>query len=430
MSAFPDFSAYGYEVTRELGHNRAGGRVTYLAIEINTQRTVVVKQYQFARGQSRWTEFGTYEREIEVLRGLNHANIPRYLDSFQTLSGFCMVQDYKQATSLASRQRWPAEQVKQIAIAVLDILKYLQSQIPPIIHRDLKPDNILVDDQLNVYLVDFGFARLGGGQVAVSSVVKGTFGFMPPEQMFNRELTQASDLYSLGMTLMCLLTHTRASEIGSLIDASGRVNLKRRLSHLNPDFVHWLHMMVDPNHQKRYPDATTALSALLPLSVRRPQWNRWLAFLKKHNRPALATIGLLGLISTSGSVWLYARYRSRPLEHQVVFTNSLDRNFQPITRLQGITGNQKVYIHLSLHHLQNGQHDSRCRLLDGTGNVLEESSSRLIVTNANLETWCLYQFNPDKYPAGTLRFQFYLGNRKTLDAPFTYYPDVYESGQN
>ena len=51
--------------------------------------------------------------------------------------------------------------------------------------------------------MDFGFARIGDGEVGVSSVVKGTLGFMPPEQIFNRQLTEASDLYGLGMTLIC-----------------------------------------------------------------------------------------------------------------------------------------------------------------------------------------------------------------------------------
>ena len=86
-----------------------------------------------------------------------------------------MVQEYKNAPSLANKRTWTPEQVKQIAILVLEIIQYLQSQIPPVIHRDLKPENILVDEQMNVYLVDFGFARTGGGEVAVSSVVKGTF---------------------------------------------------------------------------------------------------------------------------------------------------------------------------------------------------------------------------------------------------------------
>jgi putative transposase len=89
------------------------------------------------------------------------------------------------------------DEIKQIATSVLEILVYLQNRIPPIIHRDIKPENILVDEQINVYLVDFGFARIGEGEVAMSSMVKGTLGFMAPEQLFNRQLTEASDLYGL-----------------------------------------------------------------------------------------------------------------------------------------------------------------------------------------------------------------------------------------
>ena len=97
----PDYSNYGYQVTSELGHNRAGGRVTYLATEINAQRPVVVKQFQFAKTGSSWSEYQSYHREIQVLRQLDHPHIPRYLDSFQTGAGFCMVQEYKKAPSLA-----------------------------------------------------------------------------------------------------------------------------------------------------------------------------------------------------------------------------------------------------------------------------------------------------------------------------------------
>jgi serine/threonine protein kinase len=186
MKDFPDFTNYGYQIKRELGQNRAGGRVTYLATEINTQRSVVVKQFQFARTGASWSEYDAFEREIQVLRRLDHPSIPQYLDSFQTPAGFCMVQEYKDAPSLASSRRWNPQEIKQIAISVLEILKYLQSQMTPVIHRDLKPENILVDKRMNVFLVDFGFARTGGGEVAASSVVKGTLGFMPPEQMFNR----------------------------------------------------------------------------------------------------------------------------------------------------------------------------------------------------------------------------------------------------
>ena len=61
---YPDFSNYGYQITQELGHNKAGGRVTYLATEINPNQTVVIKQFQFARVGANWREYDSYQKEI------------------------------------------------------------------------------------------------------------------------------------------------------------------------------------------------------------------------------------------------------------------------------------------------------------------------------------------------------------------------------
>jgi uncharacterized protein YjbI with pentapeptide repeats len=146
-------------------------------------------------------------------------------------------------------------------------LVYLQRRTPPIIHRDIKPENILVDKQLNAYLVDFGFARIRGGELALSSVAAGTPGFMPPEEQFGRPLTEASDLYSLGATLICLLTGTRSVDIGTLIDDDYRFDFKKLVPKLNPSFISWLDKMVAPNVKQRFDNATAALDALKPMRV-------------------------------------------------------------------------------------------------------------------------------------------------------------------
>ena len=271
MTDCPDFSNHGYQVEQELGCNRAGGRVTYLAKRNCTQTKVVIKQFQFAKTQATWSDYDTYQREIEVLRSLNHVGIPRYLDGFQTDAGFCMVQEYKQALSLTANRSFSPGEVQTIAIAVLKILVYLQSRLPPVIHRDIKPDNILVDEQLNVYLVDFGFARIGDGEVGVSSVVKGTLGFMPPEQLFNRTLTEASDLYGLGMTLVCLLTRTKPDGIGDLVDISYRVKFKHLVPKINPHWTSWLERMVEPRLKDRYANAVEALQAVPACPIYAPK---------------------------------------------------------------------------------------------------------------------------------------------------------------
>jgi hypothetical protein len=67
---------------RELGRNRAGGRITYLARDNKTQQQVVIKQFVFAQSGSDWSGFKAYEREIQVLQGLEsswHSPLSRFV---------------------------------------------------------------------------------------------------------------------------------------------------------------------------------------------------------------------------------------------------------------------------------------------------------------------------------------------------------------
>lgn len=215
LNHHPDFSELGYQVISELGRNREGGRITYLANVLNSNQQVVIKEFE--------------------MPGV-----------------FYLVQEYKNAPSLGLRRSFHPEEIKQIALSILEILVYLQKQTPPIIHRDIKPENILVDEQLNAYLVDFGLARIQGAKIALSSFVAGTPGFMPPEEQFGHSLTQASDLYSLGATLICLLTNTRSVDIGKLIDDNYRFNFQKLVPHISPRFRSWLIKMVERNRKRRY----------------------------------------------------------------------------------------------------------------------------------------------------------------------------------
>lgn len=324
MSNFPDFSEFGYQVIQELGQNRAGGRVTYLASNTKTQQLVVIKQFQFATVGANWSDYDAYQREIQILQRLNHSSIPHYIDSFETKTGFCLVQDYKEAPSLAQLHHWTLEEIKQIAVAVLEVLVYLQSAYPPIIHRDIKPDNILVNRQgkLNVYLVDFGFAHIGDKDVAISSVVKGTLGFMPPEQLYNRQLTEASDLYSLGLTLICLLTQTKSTQIGNLIDEANRINVKQLVPSLSPQFADWLQKMTEPNLKNRFQNAEAALKALEPIDMvgNAPKLGK-LGRTTKLRTPAkvvgLATFGLIALLSTGFIISRIADSRTHDNTHRI-----------------------------------------------------------------------------------------------------------------
>ncbi|MGK7923609.1 MAG: serine/threonine protein kinase, partial [Trichodesmium sp.] len=146
MKNFPDFTNYGYQISKELGRNLQVGRITYLATSLTSNQQVVIKEFRFAFADESWSAFKAYQREISVLQQLKHSQIPDYLNSFETESGFCLVTEYIQAPSLAERHIFTPQEVKQIAISVLEVLRYLQNFQPPIIHRDIKPENILVDE--------------------------------------------------------------------------------------------------------------------------------------------------------------------------------------------------------------------------------------------------------------------------------------------
>ncbi|MFB2976849.1 pentapeptide repeat-containing protein [Microseira sp. BLCC-F43] len=333
MSNYTDFSSHGYQVKRELGQNRACGRVTYLATNKKTNSPVVIKQFQFAQTGASWSDYDAYDKEVQLLQRLDHPSIPRYLDSFETPSGFCLVQEYKYAPSLAQPHLLTLTEIKQIAVAVLEVLVYLQRQQPVVIHRDIKPENILVNwqDPIKIYLVDFGFARIGGGDVAVSSAIKGTLGFMPPEQLFNRQLTEASDLYSLGVMLVGLLTNTKSTEIGKLIDDAYQINFKLLVPKVNPQFLEWLETMVTLNLKNRFSNAAAALEALQPIEVvgkvKIPEISEHA--IKRKQRVRIA--GLVGFSIVAGGI-ATINYR---MSHQASIRHLLETNKCPKCDLTG-----------------------------------------------------------------------------------------------
>ena len=311
---YPYFSVNGYEVIQEVGCNREGGRITYFGKIIKSGTEVVIKEFRFVQKDSNWSGFKVYQQEIERLRQLNHPRIPRYLDSFETPEGFCLVQEYIKASSLEEKHNFNPEEIKKIAISVLEILVYLQQQVPSIIHRDIKPENILIDDKLNAYLVDFGFARVQEGKIPISGIAVGTPGFMPPENICGHALTKASDLYSLGVTLICLLTNTPSIEAGTLMDSNYRFDIEKLLPKISHKFAKWLTKMVEQNVSRRYSSAARALKELNFINaVIQPQGRRTLAsIINSKKQFAFFGIAVLGVAIAAGLTFC-DQDRSHPL---------------------------------------------------------------------------------------------------------------------
>mgnify|MGYP000341318800 CR=1 FL=1 len=94
-------------------------------------------------------------------------------------------------------------------------LEYLHDKAtPPVIYRDFKSSNILLDEQYDPKLSDFGLAKLGpvGDKTHVSTRVMGTYGYCAPEYAMTGQLTLKSDVYSFGVVLLELITGRKPLE--------------------------------------------------------------------------------------------------------------------------------------------------------------------------------------------------------------------------
>ncbi len=249
-----------------LGHKRS--RRTLLAKDLDTQSLVVIKLLLLGNDFV-WEDFKLFEREAEVLKSLNSPAIPRYLDFFEAETewgkGFALVQSYIEAKSL---QEWvqagrvfSQEDIKSFAKQLLGILDYLHLHQPPVIHRDIKPSNILLGDRSGnhpgkIYLVDFGSVQTASHEGGTITIV-GTYGYMPPEQFGGRALP-ASDLYSLGATLIYLITGQHPAE---LLQDDLRINLKPAAEN-NSELTAWLECLTEPSLKQRFGTAAEALKSL------------------------------------------------------------------------------------------------------------------------------------------------------------------------
>jgi serine/threonine protein kinase len=160
----------------------------------------------------------TFQREISLLSQLDHPNLPRLYESFQTPGHWYLVMDFIAGETLEEYQsrvpdrRLLLSEVLDIGLRLCTVLDYLHSHQPPIVFRDLKPANIMRTPQGQLYLIDFGIARYFKPGQAKDTVALGSLGYAAPEQYGKAQTTPRADIYSLGAVLHQLLTARDPSE--------------------------------------------------------------------------------------------------------------------------------------------------------------------------------------------------------------------------
>ena len=253
-----------YRIVKKLGIG--GSATTYQAEDLETNKQVALKVLSLKQIDE-WKKIELFTREADILKQLDHPQIPDYLDYFEVDTdddrAFYLVQELADGQSLFDlvEKRWqPSEsEVKKIAIQILEILIYLQSFSPSIFHRDIKPQNIIYGKDKKVYLVDFGAVQNKLVNTLTASTIVGTYGYMSIDQLRGKA-NLSTDLYGLGATLIYLLTQQHPNH---LPQHKLKIQFKKELkTNISTKFFKWLNILIEPNSKKRFSNAKTALDVL------------------------------------------------------------------------------------------------------------------------------------------------------------------------
>jgi len=195
-----------YRILDILGQGGMGS--VYRALDENLGMEVAVKENLFTTDEYA----RQFRLEAVILASLRHSNLPRVTDHYVIEGqGQYLVMDYIEGEDLRQRMERQGtiseEDAILIGASISDALAYLHTRKPPVLHRDIKPGNVKITPDGQVFLVDFGLAKLvQGSQTTTTGARAMTPGYSPPEQYGTARTDPRSDIYSLGATLYAALT--------------------------------------------------------------------------------------------------------------------------------------------------------------------------------------------------------------------------------
>lgn len=172
-----------------------------------------VKEVAPPSGQDQATHARQFLEEARILARLRHPGLPRVVDFFEQDDRCYLVMDRIRGRTLREildQRGTPLD--TQTAVdwlhQVLDVVGHLHGQQPPVIVRDIAPTNLMVDEEGQIRLIDFGLARLLAPDTKTSPMLKGwgSPGYAAPEQYGQGATDVRTDLYAVGATAWLMLT--------------------------------------------------------------------------------------------------------------------------------------------------------------------------------------------------------------------------------
>ena len=374
-----------YELTRELG--RGGMGAVYLARRADGRFEQQVAVKLLKRGTDTEEVLRRFRAERRILARLEHPNIARLLDGGETDDGlpfFVMEHvDGVPLTTFAKTHGLSLDARLALFGKVCAAVQFAHQNL--VVHRDLKPGNILVTPAGEPKLLDFGLARLVGGddadatalEITVAEARRLTPAYASPEQVRGAALTTVSDVYSLGALLYELLTdqpphrfsNPRPSPVELLrvvgeqepirpsLAATGTGTAPRLRGDL--DNIVGLAMRKDP--ARRYQSAGALADDLRrhresrPVRARRDTWRYRTGKFIGRNRVGVTvgTLTLLALVATSASALRQAARAERRFNDVRALAHTFLFDFHDsIRHLPGSTPARRLLVTSALDYLQ------------------------------------------------------------------------------
>ncbi len=194
-----------YEILRRVG---SGGMAdVYLASDRLLGRQVALKllHHRFAEDQEFVERF---KREASSAASLSHPNVVSIFDRGEWDGTYYIAMEYLPGRTLKAivREHGPLPPASAIDV-VLQMLRAARfAHRRGVIHRDLKPHNVILDEEGRAKVTDFGIARAGASDMTLTGSIMGTAQYLSPEQAQGQAVSEASDIYAIGVVLYELLT--------------------------------------------------------------------------------------------------------------------------------------------------------------------------------------------------------------------------------